>query len=269
MRTAAVLVALVLGPLVALLLAGKPVPTPAPDVTPTAAQQPPTAPALPTDPLSVPSFPTLPLAPPTLPTPRTAVPAATPPKALPTSPPAEAGRTSVKFVGAAGVRVSWQTADGTFHDRDLIAPATFNFVQGRSYRLRLADHPRFPERSFYPSLEVAPPSDRTRVFVAHCAVPVAFTDAELVAAAEGKLVVKTVFLPVVSGRQDGDAVQEVSSVGGRYPEEFDATRGTKLAVVRLGSVELETPTSPPLSAPPTVPDVPPGGLSVAPAPRPR
>jgi hypothetical protein len=166
------------------------------------------------------------------------------------------GRTAVKFGGPAGMKVSWLIGS-TFHDRDLAAPAAYNFVQGQLYRLRLTGMTKYPDAKFYPTLDVSAPSERVRAFLAHNAIPLTFTETELAAAVEGRLIVKAVYLPATS---DGtpSAVEEVSSV--RLSATGDAVaaasgRGTLLAVVRLGNVDLENPDSPPLNAPPS-PDLP-------------
>lgn len=204
-----------------------------------------------------------------------AAPAAPPvvkPATTPKPPPAPPGRTAIRFGEPAGVRVSWQADGGAFHDRDLTAPAVFNFTQGRTYRLRLAAAPHQPARVFYPSLDVAAPTPGTETFLTHCAVPLAFSEAELALAAEGQLVVKAVYLPRASYGRTGEVVtagvEEVSSV--RVGPRADVVARAKelgdvLAVVRLGNVDLENPHSPPLSAPPGGADVPPA----EPAPRPR
>lgn len=170
------------------------------------------------------------------------------------------GRTAVRFGGPEGMKVSWHIGTG-FHDRDLVAPASFNFVQGEKYRLRLSGLPKYPTAQFYPTLEVAEPTERAVSFLAHNAVPVTFTDAELATAAEGRMVVKVVYLPVqndVTGQTV--ATEEVSSVRlgmNADPLNSVSSRGVVLAVIRLGNVDLENPESPALTAPPSGSEVPP------------
>ena len=49
------------------------------------------------------------------------------------------GRTSIKFTGPAGMKVTWQLPTGDFNSEasGLTAPKEYNFLQGQVYRLRL------------------------------------------------------------------------------------------------------------------------------------
>ncbi|MDY3555384.1 hypothetical protein R5W24_004527 [Gemmata sp. JC717] len=162
------------------------------------------------------------------------------------------GRSAVRFAGPAGMKVSWLVGE-TFHDRDLTAPAAFNFVQGEVYRLRLTGLPKYPKAKFYPTMEVCAPSTRVQSFLGHNAIPISFTDAELATAAEGRLVVKAVYLPSAPGAESATTTEEVSSLrpgATGDPAGVASDRGSLLAVIRLGNVDLENPHSPPLHAPP-------------------
>lgn len=215
------------------------------------------------------------LVPITPPVPHAVVPAVPEPPALPAEragrpveiPPVPDGRTAFQFAGPAGMKVSWQLPDGAFHDRDLTAPAAFNFTRGRTYRLRLAGHARYPDRAFYPTLEVPAGTDRARAYLEHCAVPLSFTEAELLAASEGRFVVKVIVLG--SSHGDEPVLQEHSSmkdVGlGRNPQQNVPSGSAVVAVLRLGNIQLENPESVPLTAPPGT-DLPPRP-AIAPLPR--
>lgn len=164
------------------------------------------------------------------------------------------GRSAVRFSGPEGMKVSWLVGE-TFHDRDLTAPASFNFVQGEVYRLRLTGIAKYPNAKFYPTMEVCAPGERVQAYLGHNAIPVTFTDSELATAAEGRLVLKAVYLPGVPGAESATASEEVSSLRpGQNGDPVAAAsgRGSLLAVIRLGNVDLENPNSPPLHAPPTV-----------------
>lgn len=164
------------------------------------------------------------------------------------------GRSAVRFSGPEGMKVSWLVGE-TFHDRDLTAPASFNFVQGEVYRLRLTGIAKYPNAKFYPTIEVSAPSERVLAYLGHNAIPVTFTDSELATAAEGRLVLKVVYLPSTPGAESATASEEVSSLRPGAPGDVVAAalnRGSLLAVIRLGNVDLENPHSPPLHAPPTV-----------------
>ena len=108
------------------------------------------------------------------------------------------GRSSINFTGPAGMKVTWQLPDGTFNDEAtaLTAPKEYNFLQGAVYRLRLTSIlPDHPGKSFYPTLEIAPASPKSLVFLSHSSVPLTFTADDFAQARAGNLVVKVVYLP--------------------------------------------------------------------------
>ena len=113
------------------------------------------------------------------------------------------GRTSIKFIGPAGMKITWQLPDGEFNDESagLTAPKEYNFLQGQVYRLRLTQIlPDHPGKSFYPTLEVAPANPKTLTFLAHSSVPLVFTARDFQQAVAGNLVVKVIYLPDATTR---------------------------------------------------------------------
>jgi hypothetical protein len=180
------------------------------------------------------------------------------------------GRASIKFTSPAGMKVTWQLPNGGFNDEvtGLTAPKEYNFLQGQVYRLRLTQIlPNHPGKSFYPTLEVASGNPKTVQFLAHSCVPITFTNEDFDHAVAGNLVVKVVYLP------DRDN-QDFLSVAGA--EEVNSTRlepgvdpvaeaqrkGSVLAIIRLGNIDLENRVSPAMTAPPG------GGPVMLPAPGP-
>jgi hypothetical protein len=176
------------------------------------------------------------------------------------------GRTSIKFTGPAGMKITWQLPTGDFNPEaaGLTAPKEYNFLQGQVYRLRLTQVlPNHPGKSFYPTLEISPANPKTLTFLAHSSVPLTFTNEDFDQAVAGNLVVKVIYLP------DRDN-QDFASIAGA--EELVSTRlapgddpvaeaqrrGTILAIVRLGNIDLENRASPAMNAPP------PGGPMVLP-----
>ena len=176
------------------------------------------------------------------------------------------GRTSIKFVGPPGMKVTWQLPTGEFNPEanGLTAQQSYNFMQGQVYRLRLTQIlPNHPGKYFYPTLEVTPANPKTLTFLAHSTVPLSFTNEDFDQAVAGNLVVKVIYLP------DRDN-QDFASIAGA--EELVSTRlepgddpvaeaqrrGTILAIVRLGNIDLENRASPAMNAPP------PGGPMVLP-----
>ncbi|MFO0800709.1 MAG: hypothetical protein U0804_24860 [Gemmataceae bacterium] len=180
--------------------------------------------------------------------------------------PATNARTSVRFTGPQGMRITWQLPTGGFNDEasGLTAPKEYNFVQGQVYRLRLSNiMPNFPGRVFYPTLEIAPATPRTLTFLAHASVPLTFSDEDFRQAADGNLVVKVVYLPDPTF-QDFAAVGGIEEIvstrlePGADPVAEAQRRGTILAVIRLGNIDLENRSSPAMTAPPgsMIPPVP-------------
>jgi hypothetical protein len=178
------------------------------------------------------------------------------------------GRSSINFTGPAGMKVTWQLPDGSFNDeRDaLTAPKEYNFLQGQVYRLRLTSIlPDHPGRAFYPTLEVAPATPRTLTFLAHSSVPITFSADDFAQAKAGNLVVKVVYLPDPTNQDFSLVVgaEEVVSTRlepGADPVAEAQRRGTILAIIRMGNIDLENRISPPMTAPP-------GGVPL-PGPRP-
>ena len=164
------------------------------------------------------------------------------------------GRTSIRFGNPAGMKITWQSAGGSFPESGLEAPARYNFPQMNMYRLRLSGIPNQPGKQYYPTLEVYPATAKTVTYLSHNTVPVTFTDEDFDQVKAGNLVVKVIYLPDEKF-QDLAAVagaEEVVSTRlepGANPLEEANRRGTILAVIRIGNVDLQDPNTPALDAP--------------------
>jgi hypothetical protein len=183
-----------------------------------------------------------------------------------------AQRTEVRFVGPAGMKISWfaPNAEGKpgFGSQFLEAPARYNFLQASIYRLKLSDIPHHPGVELYPTLEVVPAKAKTCTFLAHSAVPVSFTEEDFEQVAAGNFVVKVVYLPDPQF-QDLAATGPDEVVSSRLEPGIDPIveaqrRGCILLVVRLGNIDLEAPNTPAMDAPnpfcpPPAPHGPPAG----------
>ncbi len=184
-------------------------------------------------------------------------------------------RTEVRFVGPAGMKISWYgpSADGkgTFGPQFLQAPARYNFLQASIYRLKLSNIPNRPGLELYPTLEVVPSKPKTCTFLAHSAVPIVFTEEDFEQVAAGNFVVKVIYLPdpqfqdlAVTGP---DEVVSSRLEPGIDPIVEAKRRGCILLVVRLGNIDLEAPNTPSMDAPnpfaPVAPACPPGVLPPA------
>ena len=173
-------------------------------------------------------------------------------------PPMTNQRSSIRFTGPAGMKVTWQLPGGGFNDETtgLTAPKEYNFLQGQVYRLRLTQLlPNFPGKTFYPTLEVSPVTPKTITFLAHASVPVTFTDEDFKQAAEGNLVVKVIYLPdptfqdfaTIAGAEE---IVSTRLEPGADPVAEAQRRGTILGIIRLGNIDLENRASPAMTAPP-------------------
>jgi hypothetical protein len=173
-------------------------------------------------------------------------------------------RTEIRFVGPAGMRISWYAPrmDGKlgFTSQYLEAPARYNFLQSSIYRLKLSDIPARPGIELYPTLEVYPANNKTATFLAHSAVPISFTEEDLEQVATGNFVVKVIYLPDPAF-QDLAATGPDEVVSSRLEPGVDPIveakrRGSILAIVRLGNIDLEAPNTPSMDAPPPKPAMP-------------
>jgi len=166
-------------------------------------------------------------------------------------------RTSVRFVGPSGMKISWfgPTADGRpgFGGEYLTAPGRYNFLQAAIYRLKLTDIPQRAGLDLYPTLEVVPVNAKTATFLAHSSVPVNITEEDLNQVAAGNFVVKVIYLP-------DPQFQDLASTGaeeiissrlepGVDPVAEALRRGSILLIVRLGNILLELPNTPAMDAP--------------------
>src|SRR4051794_8327585 len=110
-----------------------------------------------------------------------------------------ASRTSVRFAGPNGMKVTWYVPgeDGRpqLAPASLEVPGRYNFLQAAIYRLKLANIPGRPGLELYPTLEVVPGNNKTSTFLAHSSVPLVFTQEDFDQVAAGNYLVKVVYLP--------------------------------------------------------------------------
>src|SRR5262249_4360977 len=94
---------------------------------------------------------------------------------------------------------------------------------------------------------------KTSTFLAHSAVPISFTDEDFEQVAAGNFVVKVIYLPDPQ-YQDLAATGPDEVVSSRLEPGVDPIleakrRGSILAIVRLGNIDLEAPNTPSMDAP--------------------
>ncbi len=170
-------------------------------------------------------------------------------------------RTSVRFASPAGMKIAFQDPARGFLDAGREAPVRYNFPQGNIYRVRLSGIPNRPGKNYYPTIELYPSTIKTVTFLSHSTVPVGFTDEDFEQVNSGNLVVKVIYLPDPQF-QDLAAAEEIVSTrleAGVDPIMEANRRGTILAIIRIGNIDLEDPNTPAMDAP---------GTYGAPAPRP-
>jgi hypothetical protein len=166
-------------------------------------------------------------------------------------------RTQIRFARPSGMRISWftQGPDGrpTFSTTPIEAPGRYNFPQAAIYRLKLSNIEGRPGLEVYPTMEVVPANPKTEAFLAHSAVPIAFTDEDFKQIAEGNYLVKVIYLPDPQFQDvAGTGTDEILSTRlepGADPIQEALRRGCILVVLRMGNVDQEAPNTPPLNAP--------------------
>jgi hypothetical protein len=152
----------------------------------------------------------------------------------------------VRFADPPGMKVAWQVdAMGTFSADPLITPGNMNFGQGAIYRLKLTNIRGHEGVALFPTLEIAPATPRSEVFLDHGKIPVSFTEEDFAQARAGNLVTKVIYVPYAE--HQGAAIAGTDTVvstrlpAGADPIEEADAKGTILAIVRLGNKDLEAP----------------------------
>lgn len=164
----------------------------------------------------------------------------------PVPPPVAAMSSQIAFVGPEGMAVAWDVGmPGAFDSAPLICPGRYNFPQGAIYRLKVKNIPSRPGVELYPTLEVGPAMPRTAAFIAHNAIPVAFTEEDFDQILSGNFVTKVIYLPDPEYQELALAGVE-TLVSTRLDPGVDPIaeadrRGAILAIVRIGNKDLETP----------------------------
>lgn len=164
------------------------------------------------------------------------------------------GRTQIRFVQPTGMKIAWQSVEAQSQDGftapQLEVPARYNFAQARIYRLKLTEIANRPGLELYPTLEVYPGNVKVDAYLSHNAVPIEMTDEDFDQVQAGNFVTKVIYLPDPKFQELAIAgVETLVSTRldpGVNPVQEAHRRGAILAVLRVGSVDLEMPHSPPL-----------------------
>jgi hypothetical protein len=161
-------------------------------------------------------------------------------------PAAQTSTTQIRFLGPAGMSIGWQVGD-TFAENQLVAPARYNFVQGASYRLKLVGIGGREGMVLYPTLQVYPTRPTTQAYLAHNSVPLQLNDEDLDQIQTNNFVTKVIYLPDAKYQDLAAGVEELVSTRlppGSDPVQVAEQRGTIMAVLRVGNMDLEMPGQP-------------------------
>lgn len=156
------------------------------------------------------------------------------------------GRTTqIKFLEPEGMSVGWQIQGG-YAENQIAVPGHYNFVQGRSYRLKLTNIPgREGKLALYPTMQVYPAHPQTEAYLSHSSVPLQITDEDLDQVQANNFVTKVIYLPDPQHQELAIAGVE-TLVSTRLDPGLDPVaeadrRGTILAVLRIGNMDMESP----------------------------
>jgi hypothetical protein len=163
-------------------------------------------------------------------------------------------KSQIYFLDPSGMQVGWQTGVGpngerTYLPAQLTVPARYNFNQGYIYRLKITNIAGRAGVSLYPTIEVAPTTPATDAYLAHNAIPVQLTSEDFDQVVDGgNFVTKVIYLPDPKYQELAVAGVE-TLVSTRLEPGVDPIleadkRGTILLIVRLGAIDLETPSMP-------------------------
>ncbi|MGH7129621.1 MAG: hypothetical protein ACREIV_13710, partial [Planctomycetaceae bacterium] len=196
---------------------------------------------------------------------------------MPAPPPVRAfatANTQIRFRNPPGMSIGWLTPTG-FAEHQVITPGRYAFPQGATYRLKLTDVPGREGLVLYPTMQVYPAHPTTDAYLAHNAIPIEITEADLDQVENNNFVTKVIYLPDEQYQEFAVAGVEtlVSTVllPGVDPVAEADRRGTIMVVMRVGNMDLEMPGArlplrppgfpgvPPVPGAPRVPAVPPAG----------
>lgn len=158
-------------------------------------------------------------------------------------------RSQLYFVDPTGMSIGWQvttpTGERAYVGNQLTAPARYNFNQGYIYRLKLSNIPGRASLNLYPTIEVAPSAPVTDAYLTHNPIPIQFTEEDFDQVSAGNFVTKVIYLPDPKYQELAIAGVE-TLVSTRLEPGVDPVaeadrRGTILAIVRLGAIDLEMP----------------------------
>ena len=148
--------------------------------------------------------------------------------------------TQLRFVAPKAMKVGWQVPGG-FAETQLVAPGSYNFRQGATYRLKLTEIPG-RKLTLYPTLQVYPSHPTTDAYLAHNSIPIGLTDEDLDQIENSNYVTKVIYLPDAKYQDlvaDVDTLVSTRLEPGVDPVAEADRRGTVMVVIRIGNKDLE------------------------------
>ena len=163
--------------------------------------------------------------------------------AMEAPPPMIAPTSQIRFMGPEGMQIGWQVPTG-YAENQLTAPGRYNFNQGYIYRLKLTAIPGREGPALYPTLQVYPAHPATEAYLSHNSVPIVLNDEDLQQVDSNNFVTKVIYLPDPQHQDLAIPGAEVL-VSTRLDPGIDPIaeadrRGTIMAVLRIGNMDLET-----------------------------
>lgn len=149
-----------------------------------------------------------------------------------------------RMTGPAGLQVTLRAANLPPSGTTVDTPADFALVVGSVYRLQLDNIPGFPGSRLFPSVEILDRLHPPQGLQGRYPVPLDFTDDELHAALEGRLITKVIFLEqpdlaLPTPLREGEVPVHHVRPGDNVLQLAD-TLGRPIAIIRMG---LWTPMS--------------------------
>jgi hypothetical protein len=171
----------------------------------------------------------------------------------------------VFFTGLEGMEIAWETGGpGSFSPPMITAAGRYNFAQGSLYRLKLTGIPGRPGLELYPTMEVAPANPKTDAYLSHNPIPVGLSEEDIDQILAGNYVTKVVYLPDPEHQELAIAGVE-TLVSTRLEPGVDPIleadrRGSILAILRVGNIDLEMPGAEVIAMGPQGPVMPAGAV---------
>lgn len=159
-------------------------------------------------------------------------------------PPFAGQTTQIRFVGPESMQIGWQIEPHRYAENQLTAPGRYNFNQGYIYRLKLTAIPGREGPPLYPTLQVYPVLPATEAYLSHNSVPILLNDEDFQQVDGNNFVTKVIYLPDPQHQElaipGAEVLVSTRLEPGVDPIAEADRRGTIMAVLRVGNMDLET-----------------------------